>query len=279
VYEMKNSFCRVLLILIIFAIDVSYFLNNRHDFRAVSCIDELPARELAYRAAMSDMKTLKNELGTEDIAMHLVYQLARRNIVKVTAKNSAGSGIIWRIDNEITIVSNKHLLMNDVSANITFCNGEEAVAEVIGYSQQYDIGFVKVDGSYMTDKLLRDIYEAYPVIFHSETQLDKDTFAEKYQDARIMQVGVDLDNVIVDYSVGNAKELKFLPLFNTNVIVSRCYAKAGMSGGGIFDSDGRLLGMISGGEVSDDSSKKESDITYSIPAGLIQTEYELLING
>jgi hypothetical protein len=52
-----------------------------------------------------------------------------------------------------------------------------------------------------------------------------------------------------------------------------------MSGGGIFDSDGRLLGMISGGEVSDDSSKKESDITYSIPAGLIQTEYELLING
>jgi hypothetical protein len=49
-----------------------------------------------------------------------------------------------------------------------------------------------------------------------------------------------------------------------------------MSGGGIFDERGRLLGMVSGGDVS--SNKKESETTYSIPAKLIQEEYELIIS-
>jgi hypothetical protein len=51
-----------------------------------------------------------------------------------------------------------------------------------------------------------------------------------------------------------------------------------MSGGGIFDMKGRLLGMISGGEVLEVSKKKESGITYSIPAGLIQEEYEQILS-
>jgi hypothetical protein len=269
---MKKTLCRVLLMLIIFAVAVLYVFCGKHDFTPVSCIDNLPAVELALDII------LKNELETEDLAMHLVYQLARRNIVKVTVKSSAGSGIIWKIDNDIVIVSNKHLLMNDVKAEIVFCNGETATADIIGYSQQYDIGFVKVNESNITSKLLRDIYEAVPVIFASETENDREAFAENYGGVKIMQVGANIDNMIVDYSEGTIKELSFVPLFNTNIIVSNCYAKAGMSGGGIFNGEGRLLGMVSGGEVPDGSSKKESEITYSIPAGLIQGEYNQIIS-
>jgi S1-C subfamily serine protease len=50
-----------------------------------------------------------------------------------------------------------------------------------------------------------------------------------------------------------------------------------MSGGGVFDENGRLLGMVSGGDVSDESTKKESEITYSIPASLVQEEYEQIL--
>jgi S1-C subfamily serine protease len=271
-FEMKKTLCRVLLMLIIFAVAVLYVFNGKHDFASVSCIDSLPAAKMALNV------TLKNELETEDMVMHLVYQLARRNIVKVTVKGSAGSGIVWKIDNDIVIVSNKHLLMKDVKADVTFCNGEAVDADVIGYSQQYDIGFIKVAEANVTERLLRDIYEAVPASYPYKTEADRKAFLQNYGGNKIMQVGVNYDNMIVDYSTGTINELDFLPLFNTNVIVSDCYAKAGMSGGGIFDNEGRLLGMISGGDVSDDSTKKESKTTYSIPVGLIIEEYNQILS-
>jgi hypothetical protein len=201
------------------------------------------------------------------MAMRLVYQLARRNVVKVAVKSSAGSGIIWKIDDDIVIVSNKHLLMEDVEAKVTFCNGEVAEAKVIGYSQQYDIGFVRVGTIDEASAYIREIYNAVPVSYPYEAEEDKAAFIEKYGNTMIMQVGVDYDNIVVDYTLGTVKGLEFSPLFNTNVLVS---------GGGIFDDNGRLLGMISGGDVAADSKVKESQTTYSLPAGLIEAEYELL---
>lgn len=262
---MKKTLCRVILVICAFA--MLYVFYDKHDFLAVSCIDNLPAMEMAYLMIGEE---------TEDMTMHLVYQLARRNIVKVTVKSLAGSGIIWKVGNDMVIASNKHLLMNDVKADITFCNNETVTAQILGYSQQYDVGFVKVSEGAMTDTLLRYIYEAVPETFPYETMDDKTSFLKEYGGARVIQVGVDYDNNHVDYSVGAVKELEFSPLFNTNIIVSNCYAKAGMSGGGIFDERGRLLGMVSGGDVS--SNKKESETTYSIPAKLIQEEYELIIS-
>jgi S1-C subfamily serine protease len=268
-FEMKKTLCRVILILGIFALAVLYVFYGKQDFNVVSCIDTLPALKTAYF-------TMGEE--TEDMTMHLVYQLARRNIVKVTAKSFAGSGIIWKIDNDIIIASNKHILMNDVKANITFCNGDIVLADVIGYSQQYDIGFVRVDDSFLTDKLLRYIYDVVPVIFPCETNEDRISFFNSYGGLEVMQVGINYDNGDIEYCMGTIKELEFQPLFNTNIIVSNAYAKAGMSGGGIYDDSGRLLGMISGGDVPPQSNKKESDTTYSLPARLIQEEYELIIS-
>ena len=49
-----------------------------------------------------------------------------------------------------------------------------------------------------------------------------------------------------------------------------------MSGGGVFDAVGRLLGMISGGEVSEDAEIREAEVSYSLPAALILEEYDNL---
>ena len=50
-----------------------------------------------------------------------------------------------------------------------------------------------------------------------------------------------------------------------------------MSGSGLFDEGGRFLGIVSGGDVSDDASEKESDYTFSIPSSIILDEYNIIL--
>lgn len=211
--------------------------------------------------------------------MQIVYQLAKRSIVKVTVKDAAGSGMIWKIEEDgIVIVSNRHLLMRDVAAGICFGNGTAVAADIIGYSQQYDIGFARIQEGAVTDSVLRDIYEAVPVLYETDSEEAKAAFGAKYYRSRVLQVGAAMDRDTVSLSTGNIVGLAFVPLFNTDVLVTECFSKAGMSGGGVFDEGGHFLGMISGGEVPEDAETREAGITYSIPPSLIQAEYEMIIS-
>jgi len=274
VYGMKmKKFLRVFWGIIISVIMVFNIMTHiaywkEYAFAAGLCVSEKTAIEMAETAS----------LNTEDIGMQIVYQLAKRSIVKVAVKDAVGSGIIWKIDDGIVIVSSRHLLMKDVTAKIGFGNGEILTAKVIGYSQQYDIGFVEIPEEVVTDNILRDIYEAVPVLYETESEEAKSEFALQYSGKRVLQIGAAIDHSTVNLSTGSIQGLRFIPLFHTNVLETACFSRAGMSGGGVFDESGRFLGMISGGEVPEDAETREAEITYSIPSVLIALEYEEISN-
>lgn len=250
-------------------------MNHPQDFAILRCVSDAAAVRAAEVAGLDVAG--KYGSGTEGIVMQVVYQLARRSIVKVTVKDSAGSGVIWRTDHGIVIVSNKHLLMKDVQAKVIFGSGETADADVVGYSQQYDIGFIEIPESAVSGSILRDIYEAVPVLYGTETEAAREEFARQYSGKRILQVGA-VERKTANFSTGTIRGLDFVPLFNTNVLETECYSRAGMSGGGVFDEGGRFLGMISGGEVPEESEKREAELTYSIPPALIEAEYNEVRN-
>lgn len=243
-----------------------------HAFRPISCITGEPVGRAAEIAGF--ITTEEYGLEMEDMKMQVAYQLARRSVVMVAVKDAVGNGIIWKIDDGIVIVSSRHLLMKDVKAEVSFRNGETANAEIIGYSQQYDIGFIRIPESEVTGKILRDVYEAIPVLYETESEDVKSAFAEQYAGNKVLQIGVDPESKAELGFTGTIKGLLFVPVFNTNVLETQCFSKAGMSGGGTFDESGRFLGMISGGDVAEDSERKEAEITYSIPSALIAAEYE-----
>lgn len=249
--------------------------RGKDGLAAASCVSERTAVKMARAAGLNVTGT--GELNAEDIRMQIVYQLARRSIVKVIVKDSAGSGTIWKIEDGIVIVSNKHLLKKDVQAEIVFGNGTTATADVIGYSGQYDIGFVRIQEGAVADSVLRDIYEAVPLLYEAGSEEEKAAFEAGYLRKQVLQVGAVMDQNAVNISTGNVVGLAFVPLFNTNVLVTECFSRAGMSGGGVFDEGGRFLGMISGGEVPEDAEVREAEITYSIPPSLIEAEYEMII--
>ena len=250
-------------------------LGAQNDFVVISCVSDAVAAKTAELAGFNAAG--QYGLRMEDMMMQIAYQLARRSVVKVVAKDAAGSGIIWKIeDNGIVIVSNRHLLMKDVEAEVVFYNNESVTARILGYSQQYDIGFLKIQKEVITNKILRDIYEAVPFFYPSETQSEKSTFAAQFSGIKIIQVCAVLDKKTPNFSVGTIKGLDFVPLFNTNILETECFSRAGMSGGGVFDKTGQFVGMISGGAVPDGSEKKEAEVTYSIPPVLIASEYEIV---
>ena len=248
--------------------------GRKCEFAVRTCVSGKTAVRAAEAAIL---KGAQGEFDTEDVGMQIVYQLAKRSVVKVVVEDFAGSGIIWKHEDGIVIVSNRHLLMNDVKAEIYFGNGKSATADVIGYSQQYDIGFVKVPADQAADSILRDIYEAVPILYETESEAARAEFVQQYSGKRILQVGAAIDQKTANVSMGNIKGLPFVPLFNTNVLETACFSKAGMSGGGVFDENGRFLGMISGGEVPEGADKREAEITYSIPPVLIASELEIIL--
>lgn len=276
---MKKSLCGFLGIFVMIGVSMSllYMMHNmKYQFAVKTCVSEETAIKMAQAAGLGMAGETKYD--TEEMIMQIVYQLARRSIVKVTVKDAAGSGIIWKIDDEIVIASNRHLLMRDIKAMVTFGGKETVPAEVLGYSQQYDIGFIRIGKEHVTDSILRDIYEAVPVLYETEPEEARISFGQSYSGKRILQAGAVLEKKDANFSIGSIKDLRFVPLFNTNVLETECYAKAGMSGGGVFDETGRFLGMISGGDVPEDAQVKEAELTYSIPPALIASEYENILN-
>lgn len=263
---MRKSLCGFLSILAVFGVVgvLSGQINDRGvKFALNSCVSERTAISAANAVGL---------WGMEDMRMQVVYQLAKRSVVKLIVKDATASGIIWKIEDGIVIVSNRHLLMKDVKAEVVVSNGETFAADVIGYSQQYDIGFVRIPEESVTNNILREIYEAVPVLYEAETEEAKAVFEHKYLEKRVLQLGAAY------FSTGTIKALKYMPLFNTTILETACFSKAGMSGGGVFGEDGMFLGMISGGAVPEDATEREAEITYSIPPALIAAEYEIIAN-
>lgn len=188
-----------------------------------------------------------------------------QSLVRIAVKQSAGMGIIWAItEDNVVIVSNRHVLTGDVEAQVTFADGERLTAEALGYSAQYDIAFFQIGIEQISQELLQEIAEVKRPL--------EIAWQERTQSGTAI-IQVDSEDAIYQ---GTISQIQYIPEFGTDMLVTSCYAKAGMSGGGVFDEEGWLLGMITGGEAAG-SGQKEAWITYSVPSPIIEQEYQLLI--
>ena len=206
------------------------------------------------------------EAHTES-AVETAMEDINRSLVRVAVKQSAGTGIIWAItEDEVVIASNRHVLMGDVEAEVTFGNGDVLTAYALGYSAQYDVAFFKIEIKDITQELLQYIAEVRKPL---EISLQE----RSQSGTPVIQAGAN-----GEYYEGTITQLQYIPEFGTDMLCTSCYAKAGMSGGGVFDGEGWLLGMVTGGEAAD-TQAKESWSTYSIPTTIIEEEYQALLKN
>lgn len=194
---------------------------------------------------------------------------ATKCVVRIVMGQYAGSGLIWSMEEEgMVLVSNKHLLKEAAYGTVTFINGDELRAEVLGFSKAYDIGFLFIEREALTSDVLRECY-----LVRQYEELSDNLHSGTAADIQVVQIG-SAQGVAADRSEGQLAGKEYVPEFQNEMLVTKCYARAGMSGGGVFDEKGYLLGMIAGGEVEDYFSVRDSQITYSISVEDIEEVYE-----
>lgn len=203
-----------------------------------------------------------------------LYDEASRCVVRIVMGQYAGSGLIWSMEEEgMVIAANKHLLSEAAYGTVIFSNEMVLPAEIMAFSQKYDLGFLLIPREELTSELHRDCYEVRRIQVRSEQA--EEQIRKQIENQSIMQIAYS-KQAAADCYKGVVNGIIFVPEFQDFLLETACYSKAGMSGGGVFDEKGYLLGMIAGGDVELETLTREAEITYNIPSWQIEKEYQRL---
>lgn len=252
------------LIILLLCLGVLLVINEPKNNKTKDVKENVSVGEQQLSETETFNYTMPQAAGTD---MQSLYAEAKKCVVKIVVNGNVGCGVIWQINaDEILIVSNRHVLCSDTKGEVTFWTGAVFSAEVAALSQEYDMGLLKVQCEEVPYTLLKEVYEARHI---SNTEMQENDILWIIGEP-IMQIGY-LNGEEV-YFEGELSEERYIPEFGQKMLVTKCYSKAGMSGGVLIDHYGNMLGMISGGEVSE-NGEREADITYSISVKALEAEF------
>lgn len=192
------------------------------------------------------------------------YENVKDCVVRIQMGNAHGSGIIWEISSErIVISTNKHVLdyWKEESGYVHFPQGFDLDAQILGISEQSDVGFVAVDCRQLTYEELQTIRCA---------RVDDETYANLEQGTAMFLVDPGSADEETLYYEGTVEDpYRYIEDLDAYMLYGQCFARAGMSGGGTFDGRGYLIGMTTAGTVQNE--------VVSVPSWHIDLAYREVV--
>lgn len=247
----KNSFYMigVLVFLVVLAV-VSFIID-----RKMKQTDENVAEEemLSENTAL----TAYGQIGQEELIEHI-----KKTIVQIEVKvpNTAngentmvGSGVIIDITEEyIDIATARHVVEQTAKPLVYFSDGSSAYGIVLAYGKESDVAFVRVETGVLAEEINNSISKA--------KWADNEAYEALPMDEEVILIG-SASKVAGNIEHGTLKEKeKFIELFQNHMLVCEASVSGGMSGGGTFGSDGRLIGIIVGTNGTDAVSVAITDV-------------------
>lgn len=233
------------------------------------CAEELPPH-LIQTVTEKDIYEGMLELGyletpvseSEDCAK--AYENVKDCVVSIRMGNAHGSGIIWELTRErIVIVTNKHVLAywREENGYVHFPQGFDVDAQVLGTSEQFDVGFIAVSNRQFNYEELQTIRSA---------RVDREAYESLGQGAAMFLVNAGLTEEERQYYEGTVEDpYRYIEELDADMLYGYCFAKAGMSGGGTFDGRGCLIGMTTAGT-------RQNEVV-SVPAWHIDLAYQEVV--
>lgn len=224
-------------------------------------------------------------LSSVSVSCKFRYRVDNWGFSSTKEASQAGSGVIYRIDKEngdAYILTNYHVVYyyaattaNKISDDISiFLYGKEDAsyaipATYVGGSMQYDIAVLRIEGS----EILRhsDAVAVTPVnsnkIAVGSTAIAIGNAAGLGISVTQGIVSVDSENITMTAADNESRVTYRLLRVDTAV-------NEGNSGGGLFSSDGKLIGIVN----AKISSSTVENIAYAIPANVAVSVAENIID-
>ena len=192
------------------------------------------------------------------------------------ASSSKGSGVIYKLyeNGDAYIITNYHVVYNSSTRNFypyykLYLYGQDEYAEnairavCVGGSRTYDIAILKVTES----EILKNS-NAQEIEFSTENvSLGQTCYAignTSEYGITVTQGIVSVESEEISMTVGGKS-------FLHREIRHDCYIYHGNSGGGLFDSNGKMIGLTNGG-------RENTLINYAIPINIVKAVVEGILD-
>ena len=149
-YRMENRCCMknkiIYVILFFFCLSgTSQTLQAREAYcppHLIQTVNDQDIYEGLVALGLLECSTLDEEDSSQ------AYEMVKDCVVRVNMGNAYGSGVIWQLTEDAVIVAtNAHVLAywDDMTGVLHFPQGYYLNASVLGISESYDVGFLRVD--------------------------------------------------------------------------------------------------------------------------------------
>lgn len=174
--------------------------------------------------------------------LEIACENVRDSVVRVDMGKAYGSGVIFRLTADgAVIATNRHVLAywREESGVIRFPQGYYASARVLGCSETCDVGFLLVDREEIGLRAATGLRSVFA---------DADVYAAQRTGEEIFCLGAGREEEETIFQEAVLVETdKYIETFGGEMLYGRGFAREGMSGGGMFDGCGRLIGLLTGG--------------------------------
>lgn len=172
------------------------------------------------------------------------FENVKECVVRVNMGNAYGSGILWELTTDrVVIATNRHVLEYWQAADsyLLFPQGYYLEAEILGVSEQYDVGFLAVDSGQFTYEALKEL---------RSVAARQEVYERLRQGDEMFCVGAGPEaGEMLFHEAKLEDRARYIADFGAEMLYGYGFARTGMSGGGMFDGYGYLIGMVTGGTV------------------------------
>ncbi len=177
----------------------------------------------------------------EEPDLEAACENVKDSVVRIDMGKAYGSGVICRMTAEgAVIATNRHVLAywQDESGVIRFPQGYYASARMLGSSENCDVGFLLVEKEEIGLQAFSELRSALADGIYGGLRVDEEIFC--------LGAGREEEEIIFEVAVLEETD-KYIETFGSEMLYGHGFAREGMSGGGMFDGCGRLIGLLTGG--------------------------------
>lgn len=188
---------------------------------------------------LEEMKTFQFENPENENLADMLQQNGSGMMVQIGAGNQLGSGVIYDIEEgAMRILTAAHVLEEaEGSVSVCFSDGFRVVCDRFSCFEFADAGIIRLDASMIPEENL----SRYRKVCVDKERLD----AVKPGDGCIV-MGSRTGVAAEAYEGTVLDSWIYMEDYEQYMMWVRAEAKPGMSGGGLFDSEGYFLGILSG---------------------------------